>query len=163
MFKDHESFSLRVHDHFINSHNLISWLCLDIVGRNLMLVTTESLTTLRLFLLIVPESWITWGWDVSDRSAHMLLTLSQHSCRHCLKYCSNIWENTPLASRNIAGFYCWHSCEVELKSTLQACLGKYKELGLLLAFCSHIRTVSQWVLAAWCCRKVGDICVITRL
>ena len=136
----------------------MSWYCWEKfdVGHYWVIDNTQT--------FFINSSWIlTWGWDVSGRSAHMLLTFPQHSCRYCLKYCSNIWENTPLASRNIAGFYCWHSCEVELKSTLQACLGKYKELGLLLAFCYHIRTVSQWVLAAWCCRKVGDICVITRL
>ena len=26
-------------DHFINSHNLVSWHCMDIIGRKLMLVT----------------------------------------------------------------------------------------------------------------------------
>ena len=29
-------------DHFINSHSLVSWQCMDIIGRKLMLVTTGT-------------------------------------------------------------------------------------------------------------------------
>ena len=36
---DKRSKHFLVGDHFINSHNLISWQCMDIVRRNLMLVT----------------------------------------------------------------------------------------------------------------------------
>ena len=39
---DKRSWNFLYDDHFINSHNFISWQCMDIVRRKLLLVTIET-------------------------------------------------------------------------------------------------------------------------
>ena len=43
------------------------------------------------------------------------------SHRYCLRYYFDIWEHNAADSRNIAGLYRRHACQVELVSTSQAC------------------------------------------
>ena len=55
--------------------------------------------------------------------SHMPLMYLRHSCRYHLGHFSDEQEHVPPATRATAELYRQHACEVELKSTSQACRG----------------------------------------
>ena len=82
---------------------------------------------------IWPQSRPWWGRDSEASGTYPLILTQVISGSHmppmylqrnrgcCLRYYSDIWEHNADGSRNIAGLYLRHACEVELVSTLQAC------------------------------------------
>ena len=70
---DNRSMHFPFGDHFINSHNLSSWLCSDIVRRNLMLVTVGTYR-INWTVIICQLCWCVQYW-----SQFSLLIMSQQS------------------------------------------------------------------------------------
>ena len=79
-------------DQFINSHNLISWQCMDIVGRNLMLVTIGASRVKGGILTQFPAQYRNSQWK--ERSTNQSHNAFRHNCSNVTSIHSHSYSSS---------------------------------------------------------------------